>query len=151
MGFKFGQKSIDEQRGVHPNLISVANGTIAISPVDFSFHDGLRALETQQEYVRTGVSKTLDSKHIKQKDGFGHAMDLVPYIGGKLRWEWPPIFVIARCVQSEAIRLGVPMTWGAVWDCDLRELSTKLEWEVEQYKIRHPGPDFLDGPHFQLR
>lgn len=150
--YSFGGSSLNQLLGVHPDLVRVANRAIVITEQDFGVHEGLRTLATQREYVRTGVSKTMDSKHLPQSDGYSHAYDLVPYVLGKLRWEWKPIYVIARAMIISANELGVEMVWGAIWDKRVRELPIDLEGierAVVSYQVRHPGPDFLDGPHWQ--
>lgn len=152
--FQFGGRSKSELVGVHPRLVEVCHAALKLSPVDFGVHDGLRTMREQEEYVRTGVSKTMRSRHLKQEDGFGHAVDLVPYINGKLRWEWPAIYLMAEAVHEAATQLEVRLTWGAVWDRELAELDpTDLESEVQSHVARRKTMGrkaFLDGPHFQL-
>jgi peptidoglycan L-alanyl-D-glutamate endopeptidase CwlK len=151
MAYKLGQKSLDELVGVHPDLVKVVKRAIELSTVDFAVHEGLRTLATQQSYVKRGVSKTLASKHLKQPDGYGHAVDLVPYVGGKLRWEWPVIYPIAVAMRQASDELNVPLRWGGVWDRKLDDLTTDMKKEVASYCVRHPGSDFIDGPHFEMR
>lgn len=151
--YVLGNKSKQELQGVHPNLVKVVELAIQLTSVDFGVHDGLRTMQEQRNYVARGVSRTLRSKHLPQSDGYGHAVDLVPYIGGRLRWEWGPIWHIALAVDEAATRLRVPIVWGAVWDKTMMQYGgsiDSLKKEVENYKYRHPGPDFLDGPHYQL-
>lgn len=148
--FNLGAKSLANLNCVHPALIACVKDAIQTSREDFAVHEGLRSLETQQNYYNKGVSKTMNSKHLKQKDGFAHAVDLVPYINGVYRWEWPLIYPIAAAMQGAAIRLGVKLRWGAIWDHDLARLTGSLMYEVQAYKARHPGTDFLDGPHYEL-
>jgi peptidoglycan L-alanyl-D-glutamate endopeptidase CwlK len=161
MAFSFGARSRAELAGVHPTLVLVCERAIAASPVDFAVHDGLRTIEQQREYVRTGVSKTLASKHLVQADGFGHAVDLVPYINGKLRWEPAPLYEIAVVIRAAAMHEGLELTWGAVWDRQLDELGVegnysdarKLEIEVGLYverRRRWGKQAFLDMPHFEV-
>lgn len=153
MSFSLGPKSQAELTGVHPQLVVVVQRAIQISLVDFAVHDGLRTAAEQDELVRRGASKTMNSKHRIQADGYGHAVDLVPVINGKLRWEWPPIYSIASAVRIAAKEQRVRLRWGGVWDCDLADLGQTpiaLERDVQAYARRHPGPDFLDGPHFEL-
>ncbi len=150
MTYILGPKSLQHLEGVHPDLVAVVHGAIKLTTQDFGVHEGLRSIETQKKYVDAGVSKTMDSKHLLQPDGLGHAVDLVPYIDGTLRWEWPPIYKVASAVQATAISLNVKLRWGGVWDKVLNDLGPKLEAEVHAYGERHPGPDFLDGPHFEL-
>lgn len=140
-----GQKSLNKLVGVKPTLVSVVRRAIEITTQDFAVTDGVRTLETQKLLVARGASKTLNSKHLT-----GDAVDLVPYVDGSVRWEWPLVFHVAEAVRSAALELGVDLTWGGVWDRSLLSYSD-LRAEVEAYKARHPGPDFLDGPHFELR
>ena len=162
MPYKLGAKSVRELVGVHPRLVEVVKRAIEISAQDFSVHDGLRTPAEQAVYVQRGVSTTLDSKHLRQADGFGHAVDLVPYINGKLRWEWAPIYHIAAAVHQAAGELGVALRWGGVWDQRLGALSgdaAGLEDAVADYVQRERARKiaagrkpkvFIDGPHFEL-
>jgi peptidoglycan L-alanyl-D-glutamate endopeptidase CwlK len=150
MSFTFGQRSESELEGVHPKLVSVVRRALEVTQIDFAVIDGLRTQEQQNEYVRTGASKTMNSMHLRQRDGYGHAVDLVPCVFGKPRWEWPLIFQVTAAVRQASIELQVPITWGACWDKRLNELPPNLARVVEDYKVRHPGVDFLDGPHYQL-
>jgi peptidoglycan L-alanyl-D-glutamate endopeptidase CwlK len=48
---------------------------------------------------------------------------------------------------------GVSLTWGGVWDRRLNDLPADadgIEAAVKAYCARHPGPDFIDGPHYEL-
>jgi peptidoglycan L-alanyl-D-glutamate endopeptidase CwlK len=150
MTYVLGAKSLAKLEGVHPDLVRVVRRAIAITTQDFAVFEGLRTLKTQREYMRRGVTRTLASKHLKQPDGFGHAVDLVPWIDGALRWEWGPIWHIAEAMRQAAIAEAVSLTWGGVWDQRLNDLGADLKAAVSAYSARHPGPDFLDGPHFQL-
>lgn len=145
---KLGKKSERNLEGVHPDLVRVVRRAIQITEQDFSVHEGVRSLATQREYVKRGVSKTLESRHIT-----GHAVDLVPWVAGALRWEWEPVFKVACAVDQAATELKVPLRWGGVWDKLMTEYGGSpeaLRKEVAEYVKRHPGPDFLDGPHFEL-
>ncbi|WP_245365930.1 M15 family metallopeptidase [Rhizobium sp. SGZ-381] len=157
MTFKLGANSLQELHNVHPDLVGVVNRAILISIVDFAVHDGLRTLDEQKEYVKTGASQTLKSLHLPQADtGYGHAVDLVPVINGKLRWEWGPIYHIAAAMHHASRELGVNLIWGGVWDRPFSELgdtAADLEHEVEAYTARRRQigkKAFLDGPHYQI-
>lgn len=156
MAYSLGGRSLAELEGVHPKLVDVVKRAIEITEQDFSVHDGLRTVAEQREYVRRGVSKTMNSKHMKQPDGYGHAVDLVPYINGQLRWEWKPIFVIAAAVHQAATELGVALTWGGCWDrnfADIGSTPAEIEKAVNAYVARRRGlgkTAFIDGPHFQM-
>lgn len=157
MAFVLGKKSLAELAGVHPRLVEVVSRAIELTTQDFSVHDGLRTEAEQREYVRRGVSKTMNSMHMRQADGFGHAVDLVPWINGQLRWEWKPIFNIASAVRAASVELGVDLIWGGVWDRDFEMLpgdAKGIETAVNAYVARRRAAGktaFIDGPHWQLR
>lgn len=155
--FSLGQKSLSELRSVHPRLVQCVQLAIQRSVVDFGVHDGLRTPQEQREYLRTGTSTTVNSKHLPQRDGYGHAVDLVPYINGKLRWEWEPIYRIAAAMCSAARELQLPLRWGGVWDRrfpqDFAGSVGDMRFQVEDYVARRKAAGkraFIDGPHFEL-
>jgi peptidoglycan L-alanyl-D-glutamate endopeptidase CwlK len=151
---RLSRRSRDELKGVHPDLVGVVEESILRLPqgYDFGVHDGIRTLAEQREYLRRGVSRTMNSKHLPQADGYGHAVDLVPYIMGRFRWEWEPIYVIAEVVRDVAKRRGVRIRWGGFWD-ELTATTEPPELLVKQYvaKRRKEGKKaFIDGPHYEL-
>ncbi|MDT9002292.1 M15 family metallopeptidase [Paucibacter sp. APW11] len=146
--FVLGPSSLKELQGVHPDLVAVVQRAITISIQDFSVHDGIRTQAEQQQLVAAGASQTMDSRHIS-----GHAVDLVPYINGKLRWEWPPIYVIADAVRMAARQLGTPIRWGGAWDIDFTASTEPPEDLVTAYVARRKKlglKAFIDGPHYEL-
>lgn len=151
--FVLGKKSLANLEGVHPKLVMVVKRAIEITVQDFTVQDGLRTVEEQRQLVARGASKTMNSRHLPQRDGYGHAVDLVPWINGQPRWEWEPIYDIAAAVQEAAAQEGVALRWGGVWDRRLGDLPSGregLKRAVADYCRRHPGPDFIDGPHYEL-
>ena len=156
MPYVLGAKSRAELKGVHPDLVRVVERAIQITSQDFSVHDGLRTLEEQKRLVAAGASQTMNSKHRPQADGYGHAVDLVPYINGKLRWEWPATYPIAAAVWLASRELGVQIRWGGAW-INLSEIKTgtpgAMKSAVDAYGAarRKAGKSaFTDGPHFEL-
>lgn len=151
MAYVLGAKSLARLDGVHPDLVRVVKRAITITPQDFTVQEGLRSRATQADYVNRGVSKTMNSRHLT-----GHAVDLVPWINGQPRWEWPPIFVMADAVRRAAIIEEVRLVWGGVWDrmlLDLPEYSSGLQKAVDAYSARRRAAGksaFLDGPHFEV-
>ena len=146
--FKLGNESLKELEGVHPDLVAIVKRAIEITVQDFSVHDGIRTLDEQRQLVARGASKTLNSRHIT-----GHAVDLVPYISGKLRWEWDPIYDIAEAVRMAARERDVPIRWGGAWDVVLTEADDSPEDLVADYVARRKRAGkkaFIDGPHYEL-
>lgn len=141
---------------VHPDLCDVVDHALSISTMDFGVQDGLRDQEEQKQLVRMGASRTMKSRHLMGEDGYGHAVDLVPYYNGKLRWEWEMIYPVAEAVHHASLDLEVPIRWGGVWDRRLGNLDINdLKGEVATYtarrKKRWPNKKvFIDGAHFEL-
>jgi len=162
--FVLGQKSLGHLVGVHPKLVAVVKEAITTTPVDFAVHDGARTHAEQRVLVARGRSKTMNSNHLVKADGLGWAVDLVPFVDGELTWEWKlttkggqvlePFYHIAAAMRAAAIRQNVPLVWGGVWDRRLAALPASaagLKKAMQEYGVRHPGPDFFDGPHFELK
>ena len=146
--FSLGAKSLKELQGVHADLVAVVHRALEISSQDFAVHDGIRTLAEQQQLVARGASTTLDSRHLS-----GHAVDLVPCLNGKLRWEWPPIYVIADAMRVAAVAAKVPLRWGGNWDVDFTASTEAPEDLVAAYvaaRRRQGLRAFIDGPHFEL-
>ena len=135
--YKLGRHSLSELEGVHPDLVAVVKRAIEITKQDFTVHDGIRTEEEQREYVERGVSKTMNSKHL-----IGEAVDLVPYINGRLRWEWMPIYSIAEAVKQAAEELEVPIRWGGSW--------TRLDGSEKTPRELHESFGGWDGVHFEM-
>lgn len=160
-GFKFSEASRKALVGVHPKLRRCVEVALEHSLVDFRVLEGVRTLEKQREYVRKGASKTMKSKHLVQFDGTAWAVDLVAIVDGKVNWDFDHYYFIARAMDRAATELGYAsnIRWGAVWDRVLSDFGNNTDNKVEvrkaymkaveDYKKRHAGPDFLDGPHFE--
>jgi peptidoglycan L-alanyl-D-glutamate endopeptidase CwlK len=162
VAFKFGTRSRREMKGVHPSLIKVVFKALELTRVDFSVIDGVRTKIEQERMVQRGLSQTMNSKHLVQKDGHGHAIDVVPYFNGKIRWEWPLIFDMAEAFFLAAEFHDVTLTWGGAWTEKHEEFEHSINPDfyptAEFMQLRYikrrqkEGKKlFLDGPHFQLR
>lgn len=146
--FSLGPSSIKELTGVHKDLVAVVKRAIQLTTQDFAVHDGIRTAAEQQRLVDAGASQTLDSRHLT-----GHAVDLVPCVNGKLRWEWPLIYKVAAAVRAAARELRVPLRWGGAWDIDFTASTAAPEALAAAYSARRKRQKkiaFLDGPHFEL-
>lgn len=131
MAFVFSQRSLNNLQGVHPKLVAVMTKVLEYSEYDFVVTEGVRSYERQVQLKNEGKSKTLKSYHLKQDDGYGHAVDvaaLVPGANGKstVSWDLKYYTKINEAVQRAAKELGVKITWGGSWKT------------------------FVDSPHFQI-
>jgi peptidoglycan L-alanyl-D-glutamate endopeptidase CwlK len=156
MGYTLGAKSRAELIGVEPRLVAAVQRAIEITQQDFTVHDGLRTEAEQREYVKRGVSQTMNSLHRPQADGYGHAVDLVPWINGKPRWEWEPIYEIAAAMKQAAREKGVDIRWGGGW-VELSQIKGDAPLDIEKAqqayvsaRLRAGKRAFPDGPHFEL-
>lgn len=121
MAFYLSQRSKNNLRGVHADLVGVVNRAIRLSRVDFAITCGVRTIEEQRRLKAIGATKTLRSRHLT-----GHAVDVVALDNGVVRWDWPLYARIAEAFKQAGRELGVPVEWGGDWTT------------------------FKDGPHFQL-
>lgn len=149
-GFKLGAGSMKELSGVNPTLVHVVQRAIQLTTQDFCVYDGIRSVKEQQAHVTAGTSKTMQSKHLS-----GLAVDLVPWINGKPVWDWTGCYKIAFAMDLSATEAGVAakIRWGGAWDRTLADFGGDLgsyAQEVTRYRARHVGPDFVDGPHFEI-
>lgn len=107
--------------GVHEDLVKVVRRAAEITEVDFIVTEGLRTKERQEQLVKAGASRTMNSKHLT-----GHAVDLAAVVGTEVRWDWPLYHKLAKAMKTAAEELKVPLQWGGDWK------------------------SFKDGPHFEL-
>ena len=134
--YKLSKRSLNNLNGVHPDLVKVVKRALEISNIDFTVIEGLRTIEKQKEYVAKGVSKTMKSYHLKQKDGYGHAVDIYPYYNGSVQVNAPlsEFKKIANAMMKAGNEYDVIITWGADWDKD---------GNIKEHS-------FIDSPHYQI-
>jgi peptidoglycan L-alanyl-D-glutamate endopeptidase CwlK len=123
--YKFSKKSLDVLQGVHPDLQKIASQLILL--MDVTVLEGVRSKERQEELVRTGMSKTMNSKHLT-----GCALDLAPF---PIDWNDRERFIYMQgMVRGIAQQLGIKIRSGIDWDSD---------GVVKDHS-------FFDGPHIEL-
>jgi peptidoglycan L-alanyl-D-glutamate endopeptidase CwlK len=153
VGYSLGPTSLSRLEGVHPTLAALVRRAIEVTTQDFTVMCGVRSLADEEAAVASGHSKTMHSKHLIQADGYGHAVDLVPWIGGNPVWDWDAIYPIASAMHQATSEQPALVRWGGVWDRLLLGLPPDpagLRLAVQAYQDRHPGPDLLDGPHMEI-
>ena len=93
-------------------------------------------------------------KHLKQKDGYSHAVDVVAYDGSDVVWEINVYDDICDAFKQAAIEKGVSIKWGAAWsEGDIRTYKGNAEFHMNRYIDRRRSEGrrpFIDGPHFEL-
>ena len=149
--------------GVHPLLVRIVEGAIISSTVDFGVAEkAMRTAAEQHAKFLQGVTQkdgyTRKSNHQPWDDSFGHAVDLTPFVGGSFivtdeAWAYYPAIAAAMSLSAKALGLAHRLTWGCNWLEPMDRYGsaiTDMKAAIERYKRAHPGPDFIDGPHFQL-
>ena len=121
MGFILSQRSLKNLEGVHADLVLVVKKALEITSVDFVVTEGLRSAEKQKQLVKSGASRTKNSRHLT-----GHAVDVAAWVDEKVSWDWKYYENIASAFKKAANELCVEVEWGGDWK------------------------GFKDGPHFQL-
>lgn len=128
--FYLSKRSLNNLEGVHPLLVKVVKRAIEITRVDFGVIEGLRTVERQRTLLAEKKSKTMRSKHLKQPDGYGHAVDLFPG-----SWTDDAKFcAVHDAMQQAAEQYGVKLRWGGDFNGDGHTVGT----------------DNWDSPHFEL-
>ena len=128
---RYGRQSMAHLEGVHPLLVDWALELVVV--MDNKVVSGVRDMSTQREYVAIGVSQTMDSFHLVQPDGYGHALDLAPY---PVDWsDHRRFYILAGLGLGIAFKMGISLTWGGRWNPD-----------DDQFKL----PGFNDIGHFQI-
>lgn len=145
----FGKTSLKKLEGVHPDLVRVMKAAIVNTPVDFTIDYGVRFAQEQHRLWLKGrdaagniVDKKLivtkadgykkKSNHQVKPDGYGHAVDLYPFVNGKVDFNdhGDNLKAIADHILTTAKDMGVKVTWGGHWT------------------IAKEG--IVDKPHFQI-
>ena len=135
----FGKRSLENLRGVHPNLVALIVYANRKSDIDFGIDAGLRTVERQKELYswgrtvvnpntgpqpgkpfgmvvtnKDGVIKKSD--HQAQTSGFGEAVDIYPYYNGSLQIkDTKNLLKIIDKIRVYAKELGIDVVLGADW------------------------------------
>jgi len=154
MSFKLSQRSLSKMDGVHPKLVETVTRAIELTKTDFGVIYGVRTIEEQKALFEKGASKTMKSYHLKQDDGFGHAVDLMAYVGSRGSWELNLYDDLADAMKAAAIETGAHIRWGAAWTVDdLRDWDGTMEEAMNFYvdtRRKEGRRPFIDAPHFEL-
>lgn len=107
MAYTLGKRSLQNLSGVHPDLVAVVKLAIEITEQDFSVIEGIRNINRQREFVKSGKSTTMNSRHLT-----GHAVDIAPW---PISWDWDYFYPIADAMKQAAEELEVDLEWGGDW------------------------------------
>jgi len=107
MPYQLGTRSLQNLSGVHPDLVAVVKRAMELTEQDFSVIEGIRNIDRQRQLFKSGVSTTMNSRHLT-----GHAVDVAPY---PLSWDWGYFYPIEDAMKQAASELDVDLEWGGDW------------------------------------
>lgn len=112
---KFGESSLKKLATCDKRLQAVANEVV--KTFDCTVVYGVRTEAEQNAAVAAGNSKVKwpDSKHNSTPS---KAIDLAPFVDGKISWDASQCYYFAGVVMATAAHLGVKLRWGGDWDSD---------------------------------
>ena len=114
---QFGSRSSQRLKGVHPDLVAILFDVVEIYDITIPKDGGSREVGRQAELVQSGKSKTMQSKHIIQSDGYAHAADPVPY---PVDWDDKERFYfMAGLLFMAAEKRGIKIRWGGDWNMNM--------------------------------
>lgn len=154
MTYNLSQRSLSKLIGVHPLLVDTVKIAITKTRTDFAVSQGLRTIKEQKDLLAKGATQTMSSLHLQQSDGYGHAVDLVAYVGNRMSWELNLYDDIADAMVEAARKTGAKIRWGAAWHIpNIAQWNGSMETAMNSYidLRRSQGKrPFIDGPHFEL-
>ena len=77
--FTYGKQSEFNLIDVHPKLVRHFRYALSLGVYDIVIIDGIRTLKEQEYNVLKRVSKTMNSKHLRQVSGYSEAIDSLPW------------------------------------------------------------------------
>lgn len=126
---KFSKASLALLEQCHPDLQLIMK--TAIKEIDFSILSStIRTIEEQEAFVKEGKSKTMNSRHLKQADGYSYAVDI---------WKYPINWNDEKG-QTELARYILGVADG-LFAAGL--LKQKILWGGD-------WKSFVDMPHFEI-
>lgn len=115
--YKFGKSSEDRLESVNPDLVKVCRRVLGYGILDATVVQGRRSKEDQDRAFKEGKSK-LKYPQSRHNSDPSEAVDIAPFINGKISWNTHHCLVLAGLMIAAASELGVKVRWGGNWDRD---------------------------------
>ena len=124
--YKFGRTSLERLASCDIRLIEIMERAIETSPFDFTIVSGHRGEEEQNGLVADGKSQ-LKYPYSKHNAYPSKAVDIAPYVDGKLVWDDDELWTdMAIHIFETARQCGVKLEWGGNWT----SFVDKPHWEI---------------------
>ena len=136
MTYRFSQRSLDRLGTCHPDLVLLITEALAdpACPSDMTVLCGYRGEAEQNAAYDSGASKLRYPRSKHNKTPHSMAVDVAPYVGGSVTWDWKHYYPLADHIKATWARLQaagrLSGDYGLGWGGD---------WQT-----------FKDGPHWQL-
>lgn len=125
--FKYSQTSLERLHTCHSDLITICKKAIERSPVDITVVCGHRGKDDQDQAYSNGYSD-LKWPFSKHNEWPSKAVDLAPYINGKIEWNnINGLYLIAGIVISIAYSINVKIRWGGAWNGTLNDTKKRQD------------------------
>lgn len=112
----FGKTSLQRLERVNPYLRDILDDVVAIYDITIPPLGGLRTIAQQQALFDMKKSKTMNSKHLMQDDGYSHAVDCIPY---PVNWnDRDRFYYMIGLIKMAAEKRGIKIRQGHDWDSD---------------------------------
>lgn len=153
MGYSFGRTSHKRMFGVDDILKKTAITALSFSDIDMTvpWRGGKRTAEEQNELFKAGNSRC-DGFRIKSYHQSGQALDLVPYVNGKIDYTATEqfikfaniMFATFKFLQATgSIPKNIYLHWGGFWsakdnngDGILSTIDDKTGWDKPHWELR---------------
>lgn len=134
MSYAWGQRSLARLRTCDPLLVTLFERVISRDdlPFDLTILCGHRTQADQDAAFKSGASKLKWPKS-KHNSVPSRAVDVAPWVGGAVSWDWAHYKKLAPLVKAE---------WGQMVAEGLTA-GANLQWGGDWRK-------FPDGPHWEL-
>ena len=136
--YKYGFGSTAKLITVKPSLQAVCKRALGYEVMDATVIQGVRYQAEQDRYFDLEQSKVKwpNSKHnVLVPGSLANAVDIAPYINGKVSWEQVHCLVWAGLMLAAAEEEGVRLRWGGCWsgnpgDIGNQDLNDYVHFEL---------------------
>jgi peptidoglycan LD-endopeptidase CwlK len=134
MKYQFGLYSQQRLDTAHFDLQNIAREALAVGLIDFAITEGHRDYETQNKYYEQGKSKVKfpNSKHNTKP---AMAIDAVPYVNGKLSYNYNHCCFLAGIILALAKKKGKNVRWGGNWDMDGEPVTDQSFQDLVHFEL----------------
>jgi len=132
---RFGTRSKKELKTCNLKLQQLFN--VVVEGFDCSIIQGRRSKALQNKYFAEGKSKVQwpNSKHnVLNPTDLSRAVDVAPYINGKISWDAKQCYFFAGYVLRVAEQLSINIRWGGSWDMD-RDVNDENFRDLVHYEL----------------